>query len=441
MRPRVLHVIQRVSRGGAGRSLAFVAESVSGFEHRVLSLDPGPGTDEIRRELAAADLVHVHFWNTPALYALLDGELPPMRLLLWPHVGGGSAPHAVTQQLVAYADATVASTPYTLHLPALPAMPVIPACGGWERVAGTRRIPHSGFNVGYIGTVDFAKMHPRYVAMSAAVEIPGVKFPVYGAGGALGALAEQAEALGVAERFELRGWVDDIRPALGSLDVFGYPLREDNYSASELVLQEAMYAGVPPVVLPYGGAPLSVDHRRTGLVAADEDDYARSIETLHRSEALREQLGRAAREHARRAWAPEAIAERWKDVYRRLLAKPKAERGAQLFGGLEGAALFARTLGDSAPQFERSLTASDTAEQLEAERAIVASSPALASPDAGGVLHYRRRYPDDAHLRHWSGLVLLGQGRSALAAGEFKAAMDLGFDHGRASIYLARAAA
>jgi hypothetical protein len=90
--------------------------------------------------------------------------------------------------------------------------------------------------------------------------------------------------------------------------------------------------------------------------------------------------------------------------------------------------------------FERSLTAIQPEELLDAERAISASSPALSSASTGGILHYRRRHPEDAYLRLWSGLVLLEQGRPALAAGEFSRAIELGLDHWRASLYLARAA-
>jgi hypothetical protein len=279
--------------------------------------------------------------------------------------------------------------------------------------------------------------------MSAAVDAPNVRFSVYGSGGGFPALARQAEELGVADRFELRGWVDDIRAAIARLDVFGYPLCEDNYSASELVLQEVMYAGVAPVVLPYGGAQRLVDNGRTGLVAADEDDYPRAIETLHRSPDLRERLGKAAREHAVRTWAPDAIALQWRDAYSELLRQPKRPRPAPPTYTPEGApaigraaARFTGTLGGRAPQFERSLTAPDSEELLEADRMIAASSPTLASADAGGVLHYRLHHPDDAYLRLWAGLVLLEQGRPALAAAEFMRASDLGLS--RASTYLER---
>ena len=407
-----MHVTQRVSAGGAGRALGFLMRSLTGFEHRVLALDPWPGEAEAHRELAAADLVQLHFWNTPELYGLLARDLPPMRLVLMPHVGGASAPHVLTRELVDHVDEAVAVSEHTLGIAGLENLPVIPATGGWERLDGIERIPHAGFNVGYVGTVDFAKMHPDYVAMSAAVDVPHVRFPVCGAGRAYPAIAGQADELGVTERFEFRGWVDDVRPVLGTLDVFGYPLCEDNYSAAELVLQEAMYAGVPPVVLPYGGAARVVDDGRTGMVAGDEDDYLRCVEALHRSPALRERLGSAAREHARRAWAPERIAARWRRLYEGLLARPKTER-PPLFAGLEGAALFVRTLGDAAPQFERSLVASDAGERLEAEQAIAASSPVLLSASTGGLLHYRRHFPDDPDLNRWAALVLLRGARAA----------------------------
>jgi hypothetical protein len=204
-----------------------------------------------------------------------------------------------------------------------------------------------------------------------------------------------------------------------------------------------MYAGVPPVVLPYGGAQHSVDHGRTGLVAEDEYEYPRAIETLHRSPDLRERLGKAARDHAVRTWAPDAVASLWAEAYAELLRRPKRPRPAPPTATLEGApaiggaaARFARTLGGHAPQFERSLTAADSEELLEADQMIAASSPALASADAGGVLHYRLHHPGDAYLRLWAGLVLLEQGRPALAAAELRRASDLGL--ARASLYLER---
>src|SRR4051812_17152211 len=279
--PQILHVIPRLSRGGAGRALLCLTRTLGDFQHRVLSLERGEAIDGLeparRSELATADIVHVHFWNAPALHELLTGDLPPARLLLAATGGGDHPPQVLTRAMMEHAEMTVADAPR----PDAVRLRVIPAVCDWERVEGIEPVPHAGFNVGYVGTVGFAKMHQRYVAMSARIQVPEVRFVVCGGGDAFSTLARQAEALGVRERFELRGWADDLAPVLSELDVFGYPLCEDNYSASELAIQEAMYAGVPPVVLPYGGAARAVQHGRTGLVARDEDDYARAVEFLH----------------------------------------------------------------------------------------------------------------------------------------------------------------
>jgi hypothetical protein len=143
----------------------------------VLSLEPGEAIDGLeparRSELATADIVHVHFWNVPALHELLTGPLPPTRLLLAAEVGGDHPPQVLTRAMIEHADMIVAGAPR----PDAARLRVIPAVGGWERIEGVEPVRHEGFNVGYVGTVGFAKMHPRYVAMSARIRRRGVPHP------------------------------------------------------------------------------------------------------------------------------------------------------------------------------------------------------------------------------------------------------------------------
>jgi hypothetical protein len=282
--------------------------------------------------------------------------------------------------------------------------------------------------------------------MSARIAVRDARFIVCGTGNGFATLAQQAAALGVGERFDLRGYVEDVGSVFAELDVFGYPLCEDNYSASELVLQEAMYCGVPPVVLAYGGAQRSVVHGRTGLVVDDEDGYVSAIERLYADPAMRQRMGRAAAEHARATWNLKELSARWTKTYERLAAQSKRARRWPDVPDSPGvrtaaaAARFLQSLGDAAPQFETSLVESDIEKVIASEKLIAAATPSLASADGGGVLHWRRRHPWDPWLRLWAGLVLHGQGRSALAAGEFKAALRLGLDHWRVMLYLGRSA-
>ncbi len=280
--PDVLHIIRCLGDGGASRSLIAMGKYSArrgGFRHRVVSLRradgqaaeaatraamavvDAPAVSTIQQEAESADLVQVHFSNTPELYELLRGELPAMRVLVRLNVGGASPPQVLTDELIEFADVVAAGSPHTLALPVCQRLSareraqkltmLIPAAD-FERLEGLVPRRHAGFNVGYIGTVDFTKMHPEYVRMSAGVRVPGARFIVCGRGAAEASLVRQAARFGIADRLELRGYVEDIRSVLAELDVFGYPLCEDNYSTAEAVLHEAMFAGVPRWSSPTG---------------------------------------------------------------------------------------------------------------------------------------------------------------------------------------------
>ncbi|MGL6281475.1 MAG: glycosyltransferase, partial [Microcoleaceae cyanobacterium] len=188
----------------------------------------------------------------------LRSPLPAMRLLTWFHVAGNQPPQIIPEKLIHFSDFALCSSPYTADLPLFQNLPadlcqtktgMVYDTTDFQRLGEINLRQHQGFNVGYIGTVDLVKMHPNYVPMSAKINIPQVKFIVCGHGNDHH-LKYQAEQLGVSTKFDWRGYVEDIKSVIEILDIFGYPLCEDNYSTAELVLQEAMYAGVPPVISP-----------------------------------------------------------------------------------------------------------------------------------------------------------------------------------------------
>jgi hypothetical protein len=159
------------------------------------------------------------------------------------------------------------------------------------------------------------------------------------------------------------------------------------------------------------------------------------VERLHADPDLRRRLGRSAHAHAIHAWSPDAAAARWTALYERLLSEAKRTRAwgrdpelTAAAARAPGAVRFIDSLGSRGDEFSVSLMGADPDAVLAADRAIAASSAALRSADCGGILHYRRRYPDDPYVRLWAGLVLGEQGRPALAAGEFAWAARHGVD-------------
>jgi hypothetical protein len=272
-------------------------------------------------------------------------------------------------------------------------------------------------------------MHRDFVRMAAAARIDDAQFILCGDGSATDTIRREAAELGVAGRFELRGQLRHIRTALEDFDVFGYPLSRSSAISADLTIKEAMYAGVPPVVLRDTFVDAMVIDGETGIVAPDEADYPRALERLKADPEERRRLGAAAHTYAVDAWTPEHVVPHWLAAFDRALERPPAK------GPLldppdpslpEGVGRFLRGLGEASGDFELSLHGS-ASEAEEAENRLAACHPVIAYED-GGLLDHRRRYADDPTLAFWTSLFLSGLGRKALAAGERARARRLGCD-------------
>lgn len=484
---KVLHVIDWLCVGGAARSGMAISKYSSrqgNFQHSIVSLNtPDPyaialaqksgmrvqtATDQstIHHEIEQADIVHVHFWNHPRMYEFLRSDLPAMRLVVWFHVAGDFAPQVITKELVDIADFAIPCNPHSAELPVFKNLSgevrsrkvgMVYDATDFDRVSGVQPKPHNTFNVGYIGHLSFSKMHSNYVPMSAAVEIPNVRFIVCGSG-SLDYLKQQTQQLGATDRFDFRGYIEDIKSAIEVFDIYGYPLCEDTYAAAELNLQEVMYAGIPPVVFPYGGVKRLVINNYTGLVVNSELEYKQAIEYLYHHPQERARLGRNARDYAQQIFGAENAAKALNPIYERLMQLPKRKREWGIPAGMSlleqpislqdltgevkqvsGAEKFIEAVGDRAPQFAVSFQSQNLEELLEADRQIAASTPLIYSGE-GGIFQYRSFYPNDGYLYFWSGLVLQHLGQQSQAIAHLNKAIELGCQHWRVSWYLAQVA-
>lgn len=488
MKPvKIIHIMQSLGIGGAALSMIATAKyssELGHFEHRVISLAPampnalqkateagmtvinGPDRATMLQEIEGADIVQIHFWNNPQLYDFLRSQLPAMRVLMWFHIAGDRPPQVITQKLVGFSDFAIACNPYSYELPVFHSLPtevrlnkigMVYDGTDFERLSDLQPQPHDSFNVGYIGTVNLAKMHPNYVTMSAAINIPNVRFIVCG-GPFQSYFKQQAGLLGAADRFEFRGFIEDIKSVLENLDIYGYPLGEDTYAAAELNLQEAMFAGVPPVVFPYGGIKRLVANDYTGLIVHSELEYKQAIEYLYYHPEERVRLGRNAREYAKQIFGAENAAKKLNPIYEKLLEIPKCDRTWGVMMGyrqvdqlisledvtgkaeqLSGAEYFIQSLGDTAPEFKVSLTSDNLEELFEADRKIATSSTLLATGE-GGISQYRDYYENDGYLSLWWGLRDQYQGKYDAALTKFIKAIDLGCTHWRLGWYVAQTA-
>jgi glycosyltransferase involved in cell wall biosynthesis len=105
--------------------------------------------------------------------------------------------------------------------------------------------------------------------------------------------------LGLGERVRLTGAVpnSDIHTYYAAADVFAYPYDLDRPWLSGL---EAQASGRPVVTMRTGSAEATVDDGRTGLLAADVDEFRVRLRELLSDRAQCDAMGRAAREYVER---------------------------------------------------------------------------------------------------------------------------------------------
>ena len=119
------------------------------------------------------------------------------------------------------------------------------------------------------------------------------------------------------DRIRWTGWnasVPDYWRAI-DYDIMLAPLRPHlfNRSKSNLRVLEAAMLGIPAIATDYGPYAEFVDHGVTGLLAKTDHDWGRHLRALVEDQAMREEMGAAARKKAA-AWTIEGNVDQWQKV-------------------------------------------------------------------------------------------------------------------------------
>ncbi len=447
--PKILHILERLSGGGTARAMLSLVKYQNRlnlpYQHDVVTLEKGhypfthiqakklgmnhadsPDVQTLTRLISQADIVHLHFYNSPAQYQFLRTAWPAHRRIIWYAVSGEYAPQCLAPQLVQSADKFVSMSPLALELPQVQGVKnqieYIPLAVDFERLGSVNRRSQDQFTIGYIGTVNFGKLHPDFAQMCADVDIPNSRFVVCGGDNMV--LKDQLRASGILNRFSFKGFVENVGQELATFDVFGYPLTLQTFAAGETSLQEAMAAAVPPVVFPYGGIRFIVENGRTGIVVQTPQEYSEAITGLYHQPKERLRLGQNAQAHIQANFNPLETAKAFDRQYQQLMEQPqRLHDWPGVSENEDPSAYFAEVVYPCAPCFAQSLEGpNQTAEQQ------IIHSYFLLSSGEGGLFQYRNFYPDAPLLRFWCGLALLGLNKADLARKEFQAALTLGIN-------------
>lgn len=369
--------------------------------------------------VSRADIVLIHWWNHPLLYDLLVREkLPESRVIFWSHISGFHPPYVFPPAALQYPDLFIFTSPLSMNIEEVQSLlatqkqklRVIWSTGGISEAARVKPVKHSGFNIGYIGTVDYGKLHPHFLNMCSKVKIPDVRFIVCG-GPSEKIIQEESKRYGKEHQVIFTGPINNVEHYLSQFDVFGYPLSPFHYGTCEQVLGESMAAGVPPVVLNNPTESLIVEHSVTGLIASDEDSYVSALEELYFNPSLRKTLSENAGKAAAERYSLERMIACWQKAYSDVLSCPKTpKKWMGRFHGksVDAAHLFIESLGHNAGSFINYLEAQSSEEQKNAAssiRILFGSSPLWQATTRGTPNHYATFFPEDRHLKVWKKMI------------------------------------
>lgn len=295
--PSVLHVVPRFHDGGP-------TESILGHERRaaaraahvpaqIMALEPGgssrmvmqamrqrvrlhiaPDPERESELLATADVVVVHWWNTPSMWSFLQRHRGlPLRWVLQVEVNGQQQPQVLPAALARAPVHLVLTSPHCEGLRSDGAVSVIPAIAEPATAPTVTAGRRSGSLV-HVGTVNVMKLDPALIDVHVAAFDQGAHLTVVGSGGDEERFTARAEELGVADRVRFTGFVADFDDLVAGAAAFTAPSSSVSYGSCDKTVQAALLSGTP--VLVYRDAPIAwlVDHGVTGWLAEDRRHFA-----------------------------------------------------------------------------------------------------------------------------------------------------------------------
>lgn len=412
----ILHITPHLG-GGVGKAVSgLIRQSMltNGHHHSVYALEwpektqfteelaatgcqvrQAPTAEELHAAIAAADIVQIEFWNHPAIVrALCAHPLPAMRLMVWCHVSGLYQP-AIPWGLVQQAEAFLFTSPSSLELlqrhGPTPQVHVVSSGGGMDEMPQPPRKSIDSLHAGYLGSLNFSKLHPNFVRFLATVDLPDFSVRMIGDEINRPVLEAQCRALGRPHLLEFLGYRNDVARELAQLDVLIYLLNPCHYGTAENTLLEAMAMGVVPIVLDNPSESHIVEHDRTGLIVRTPEDLAREMAWLASSPADRSRLAEAAATMVRGHYTYSRMAAAFDQHYREIIVRKKRSHAFRDIFGPTPADWFL------AFQPENSYFSLDG----EAVLPPAGEQPSLYERTKGSVFHFLDYFPGDPRLSSW----------------------------------------
>ncbi len=432
---KVLHIMPHMGPG-VGKAVSalsvIAAKTKSKFRHEVLLLEKPVnlkyitickenGVDvfwlqekiELINIISDADIVQLEWWHHPLVLGFLrDLSQIPIRLTAWSHISGCNYP-VIPAGFINLPEHFFFTTAYSYENPfwneaekqkILLKSTIACGAGGYDNVSGVVPRTHSGFNIGFIGTLDFRKLNPEFVDFCAEINIPDAKFILVGDPANKHSVIEQAREKNIENKFEFTGFTHDVKAEFERFDVFGYLLNPDHYGSTDNALLEAMGAGMPIIVLNQCGEKHVIKHMETGIIINNKKEYGQAVKYLYENPEERKRLGENARKSAFDEFSPQSTMHKLHRQYETVISVSKKCYKFEEIFGIEPYQWFSSGLGRERCIFER-FDSDHKTSKTDLEDQIDNSRDILRGRTKSSIPHFYNYFPLDTKLRYWNQII------------------------------------
>jgi glycosyltransferase involved in cell wall biosynthesis len=235
------------------------------------------------------------------------------------------APYTINKKIFDIADRVVFTSSISQHT-YLPSS-TIWSTGDMIKFKNIKFKKHKGFNILYIGTLDYSKIHYDYIDVCRAIldNVKDAKFIVCGSGDSEQDLKDRAMKYGIYDKFTFTGIVDNIEDYISISDVFLYLLSPTQFGTCEQVLGETMSSGLIPIVLNNKCESNIVKNDYNGKVVHSIEDCIKSIVDIYNKKDI-EYLSQNAKKVSDALYDTNHMINSWNKLLNDVVKFPKKER-------------------------------------------------------------------------------------------------------------------
>lgn len=419
----VLHITPHLG-GGVGKALSsLVLESMKSgrqFHHVIVCLEQPekaqfldkialygaqvvicPSVFELNQLVSNADVVQLEWWNHPeTIKCLCHLSHNSIRLIVWCHVSGLHNP-VIPSKLVEASHKFLFTSPCSLKADNIASLcesqnsklGVVSSGGGFDELPNPSPCIDSRISVGYIGSLNFSKLHPKFTTYLASVDLPDFEVRVIGEPINRDVLESQCIELGIGGRLNFRGYSANIVSELEKINVLAYLLNPMHYGTAENALLEAMAMGIVPIVLDNLAESSIVENFVNGFVVHSPEDFANTVKWLSENPEQRRGIGLQSAKLTREKYSAEKMYKAFCRFYEEILHQKKRKINFQKIFGTIPSEWF------TSCQKNPEIFKQDGTVDLQGEKIFPYD---FYEKTKGSVFHFEKYYPNSSLLKAWA---------------------------------------